>query len=221
MEKFQFDEDFDFFLEEFSLPHDCQPINESVITTYHNRLPEQLFDYWRQLGWCGYGQGLLWMTNPAEYQPVLDNWLTGTLFEDRDDLSVIARTAFGELYVWAKGKGEVLSIRPITGVINYYPEDDNKSYSTEEENKYMRYFWGNKDPKYVDYNDQNDTPLFDRALKKLGPVKADEMYGLKLARALGGDILLDNLGIMKLAVYHDIARQMKAPEIIVIDTSDQ
>ena len=46
------------------------------------------------------------------------------------------------------------------------------------------------------------------------------MYGLKHARMLGGSITLDNLDIMKIDVYHDIARQMDDPEIIVIDTSD-
>ena len=217
METYRYDEDFDFFLEEFSEPHDCQTARDAVIQEYQAKLPPQLFKYWQALGWCGYGNGLLWMTNPAEYQPILDNWLTGTLFEERNDLSVIARSAFGELYVWAKGKGKVLKINPIISTIFYFPEDDQNNYTLEEENKYMRYFWGTKKVKFIDNTDENEQPMFDRALKTLGPLKSDEMYGLKFARMLGGDISLDNLGIMKLEVYHDIARQMDTPQMIVID----
>ncbi len=68
-----------------------------MIGRFAHKLPEQLFTYWRQLGWSGYGNGLIWMTNPAGYEAILGDWLQGTPFENRDDLSVIARTAFGSI----------------------------------------------------------------------------------------------------------------------------
>lgn len=220
MTNYQDDKFFDFFLKKFGQPHDCQIIDDKVVKIYQDIVPPQLISYWHSFGWCGYANGLLWMTNPIEYQDILVSWLKGTSFEKRNDLSVVARSAFGELYVWCKGKGYLMLIRPITGVINFYPEDYEKSLSLKEENKIMSYFWGGRKKDFVDYNDENSQPLFERALKKLGSLKSDEMYGLKHARMLGGSITLDNLDIMKIDVYHDIARQMDDPEIIVIDTSD-
>ena len=80
----------------------------------------------------------------------------------------------------------------------------------------MRYFWGFTDFEDVDETDEAEKPLFDRAHKKLGPLKSDEMYGFKHRLALGGKEAVSNLAIMKLEVYHDLAQQMESPEIISI-----
>jgi hypothetical protein len=43
------------------------------------------------------------------------------------------------------------------------------------------------------------------------------MYGFSHSLSSGGEEVLDNLDIVKLTVYHAIARKMKEPEIIAID----
>lgn len=216
MTEYRFDEDFDGFLEDFGEPHDNEPIPETVIETYRDKLPEQLFTYWRALGACGFHNGLLWMVNPAEYQDLLDSWLEGSPFEQRNDLSVIARTAFGVFYVWGKGKSTVLKIDPSANLISYMIDNDEKNLHEKEENFSLRCFWGFKDIKYVDETDENEKPLFARALKKLGQLKSDEMYGFSHRLALGGKETLENLEIVKLDVYHDLAQQMEPPQIIKI-----
>ena len=120
MSNYRVDEAFDLFMEDIGEPHSCKPANDKIINLYKDKLPDQLFTYWRRLGWCGYANGLLWMTNPAVYQPILDNWLRATSFSNRKNLSVIARSAFGELEIWAKGKGSVISINPILGTITFF-----------------------------------------------------------------------------------------------------
>ena len=134
----QFDELFDYFLSKFGEPQDRQPISELVVSTYRRRLPEQLFTYWRGLGACGFANGLWWMTDPNEYQDLLDSWLEDTPFADRQDLSVIARTAFGELNVWAKGRGNVMDIEPNNASVFYFPGNDNLLSDAEEEKKCAR-----------------------------------------------------------------------------------
>ena len=218
MSKYRFDEDFDYFLEQFGEPENCEPCNKKVIDRYEDKLPQQLFEYWRELGWCSYAKGLTWMVNPREYQEILNQWLRGTVFEDRNDLSVISRTAFGELHVWAKSKGEVLKINPNLNVIFYFPEDDENSFSEEDENEDMRRFWAFKKIDDEDYKDKNENYLFQRALKKFGSLKKDEQYGYKFSPKLGGNELLDNMYIVKLDVYHSIASQLEKPELIIIDT---
>jgi hypothetical protein len=216
MTEYRFDEDFDGFLEDFGEPHDCTPITDEVIEAYRNKLPEQLFRYWRSLGACGFHNGLIWMVNPADYQDLLDSWLEGSLFENRHGLSVIARSAFGELYVWGKNKGDILDIDPLNNIISIFIRKEEKSVSNEKEDFLMRCFWGFQDKEDIDLADKDNKPLFDRALKKLGQLKSDEMYGFSHRLALGGKETLDNLEIVKLDVYHDLAQQMEPPQIIKI-----
>lgn len=218
MEKYRFDEDFDLFLEDIGEYHDNKKINETLMEDYKNKLPQQLFLYWKELGTCGFGDGLFWMVNPKEYESILNNWLIGTVFEHRDDLSVIARTAFGELYIWAKNKGEILVINPLISLITYNATSDKENnYDEEDENDDMRSFWGFTTVEACDYDDENDKPMFAKSLKKFGVLKEDEMYGYKLSPSLGGDELFSNITVQKLHVYHDIARQMQEPDVIVIN----
>jgi hypothetical protein len=216
MNKYRFDELFDGFLKDFGEPHCCEPITEDTITEYCQKLPEQLFVYWREIGSCGFHNGLLWMVNPSLYQSILDSWLEGSPFENRNGLSVIARSAFGLLYIWEKGKGNVMTINPNNNVITLAAETDVKSLSLDDENQEMRIYWGFEDPEYIDETDINETPLFSRALKKLGQLKSDEMYGFSHRLTLGGKETLENLEIVKLDVYHDLAQQMEPPKIIKI-----
>ena len=95
------DEDFGRFLALFGSPVHAQPMPEAAFDACAGLLPRQLFTYWREVGVCGFGDGLMWMTNPQEFESLLARWLQGTLLRQRRDLAVIARTAFGELLVWA------------------------------------------------------------------------------------------------------------------------
>lgn len=213
MTTYRFDEDFDGFLEDFGEPHNAEVMPEEVFEEYKDKLPEQLLTYWRGVGACGFKNGLFWLVNPADYQATLDSWLVGTKFESRDDMSVIARTAFGELYVWRKGCGNVLIIQPHVSTVYYMKKTDETTLSEENENKKMRFFWGFKSLSNVDLTDGSDKPMFDRALKKLGAVNRHGMYGFKVRPSLGGKESVTNLDIVGLEVYHDIAQQMEEPEI--------
>lgn len=216
MNKYQFDELFDGFLKDFGEPQNSEPITEDTIAEYRQKLPDQLFTYWRGIGSCSFHNGLLWMVNPSLYQSTLDSWLEGSPFEDRNGLSVIARSAFGLLYIWEKGKGNVMTINPNNNVITLIKEIDEKTLSTDEENQEMRMYWGFEDPEYIDKTDSNEKPLFSRALNKLGKLRSDEMYGFSHRLALGGKETLENLEIVKLDVYHDLSQQMEPPQIIKI-----
>jgi len=217
MTNYRFDEDFDGFLEDFGEPHDSTPIPESVIETYRGKLPEQLFVYWRAVGACGFHNGLVWMTNPAEYQDLLDMWLDGSPFENRNDLSVIARNAFGCLYVWGKSKGKSIIIDPNLNIIFYDPLNDSTPLDDAREAIKLQRFWGHSDIEYFDETDESESPMFTRALKALGQLKSDEMYGYKHRPALGGKEVVSNLDIVKLEVYHHIAQQMEPPQVITLN----
>ena len=217
MAYYRFDEDFDGFMEDFGEPFESIPVQQQVIYMYRNKLPKQLFNYWYGVGTGGFGEGLFWMTNPADYQEILEYWLEGTLFENRTDLSVIARTAFGVLYVWAKNRGNIMKIYPMTNAINYFSKVDQNQLTDSEENQKMQYFWGFKKSKNEDYEDINDKPLFERAYKKFGRLHEDEMYGFSHSPTTGREETFDNLDKVKLGVYHDIAKQLGGVQIVTIE----
>ena len=218
MQELKNDEWLELLIKDIGEPQDCKKHNEKVIEKYRDKLPEQLFTYWRELGWCSYGDGLFWMVNPDEYKDMLNSWLEGTLFANRKNLSVIARNAFGGLYIWEKGKGMVFEIDPGLNIITYNKEkDENNNFTIEEEKLEMQMFWGIKDKEDIDYQDDSDKPLFDRCLKKFGRLKEDEAYGYKLHPSLGGGYGISNMGIVKLDVYQDISLQMAETEWIVLD----
>ena len=217
MNKTEVREELKNFFRKFGNPENSESCSEKIVDKYISKLPKQLFEYWRELGWSSYYNGLTWMVNPDEYKVILEKWLEGSAFEDRDDLSVISRTAFGELYIWAKGKGQVLEINPNLNIVFYYSENDKNNFSEEEENEKIRRFWSLKKIDNEDYEDKNENLLFKRALKKFGALKKDEQYGYKFSPKLGGNELIDNMEIMRVDIYHSIASQLEIPEIIIID----
>ncbi|EJM95415.1 GAD-like domain-containing protein, partial [Pseudomonas sp. GM74] len=107
------DEIFSIFLETFGGPVDRQEVPASSIERYRGKLPNQLLEYWAEHGWCGYGDGIFWIVNPQEYEGVVASWLEGTEFEAFDIYHLIARSAFGDLYLWGERTGFSLKITSV------------------------------------------------------------------------------------------------------------
>ena len=56
------DEDFADFLTKFGRPFAAKAADEAVLQKYRGILPDQLLTYWRQYGFCGFADGLFWIT---------------------------------------------------------------------------------------------------------------------------------------------------------------
>ncbi|WP_198118309.1 GAD-like domain-containing protein [Massilia rhizosphaerae] len=195
------DEDFAGFLSGFGPAIDRRYVPPSSIDRYRGKLPDQLLSYWEEHGWCGYAEGLFWTVDPQEYDPVLEAWIGDTAFMEQDAYHLIARSAFGELYFWGEKTGNSLSI--------FAPG----SYCIPRESRFvgekmdfgMRLFFGALSRQANDFAD-----LFTPALKKLGRLKPDEMYGFVPALALGGTSTLGHLQKVK-AVEHLVLLAQLAP----------
>ena len=180
------------FLEKFGGPVDRQEVPVSSIDRYRGRLPNQLLEYWAEHGWCGYGDGIFWLVNPQEYDGVVSSWIERTTFEERDTYHLIARSAFGDLYLWGEKTGASLKI---TSVLSRYTTHTS-IFTGEQMDKGLRNFLLSRE---VDSNDYGD--LFKPAKKKLGTLHHDEMYGFVPALMFGGPDTLDHLEKVK-AVEH-------------------
>lgn len=182
------DEDFAFFLEKFGPAIERDEVLKSSIIRYKNKLPDQLLTYWIDHGWCGYADGIFWTVNPQDYEEILEHWLTDTDIHGLDNYHVIARSAFGKLYVWGERKGSCLTINSY--VARYTPR--TSKFTDEKLDFGIKVFFSSKKPNESDLDD-----LFKPALEKLGPLKSDEMYGFVPALALGGPMELKNLQKVK------------------------
>lgn len=212
--------DIDYYRELFESrwgdPDRAYKVESSVFEKYTGILPEELLYYWRKHGFSSFRDGLLWLTNPEEYTVTIEEYLSGTQFEGRRDLYVIARSAFGELYLWETGKGNTLSLTSFLNMIFFDATADRKSYSKEEENLAMAQFFLIR-PNGIDKKDSRGRPLFGRALKKFGKINCDEMYAYKLALFLGGKDGISNMDKVNLFNHFSIQRQLREPELIISD----
>mgnify|MGYP003407250451 FL=1 len=180
------------FLEKFGAPVDRQKAPTSSIERYRGKLPNLLLDYWAEHGWCGYGDGIFWLVNPQEYEGVVSSWIEGTTFEERDTYHLIARSAFGDLYLWGEKTGFSLKITSVLSRCVLH----NFELKSEEIDRELQGFILSRE---VDTNDYGE--MFKPAKKKLGTLRHDEMYGFVPALMFGGPDTLDHLEKVK-AVEH-------------------
>jgi hypothetical protein len=205
------DEDFEVFIDEFGEATHRVKVPEEAIVKWREKLPDQLLTYWKDEGWCGYANGLFWIVNPEDYEDLVDEWLENTSLEEIDAFHVVGRTAFGDLYVCGERTGVSLTINCLLNTILALPKD-LKPKSQEDLDWSVKSFIGLTVDE-CDLKDESGTPLFERAVAKLGPLESDEMYGFEPALVLGGKMQLENVVKLKLDVHLTILRQLASPTL--------
>jgi hypothetical protein len=163
-------------------------VPQDILQSYEGKLPAPLLEEWAAVGWCSYGNGLIWLVNPAEYTDVLSDWL-----EPSDQALVFARTAFGDLYVWRNNEIQHLHtqyarIQSLFDDINFFFE------------------FSMCDQDYL--NTVLEQKLFRKALEKLGQLEPNECYGFEPVLALGGSGTLETTTKFALREYLSFLSQV-------------
>jgi hypothetical protein len=166
-----------------------------MISKYEERLPERLLKYWKEYGWAQYSCGF-WTVNPDDYAEILKSCLSGTEYAGYDEYSVIARTSFGDLYVWGKRGGVAMQVSTPHAIL-FPRHGDEKQVAKGKADLCISVFFELIEKKTCDFADENEKYLFDRAVKRLGSLDYDEMYGFVPALPLGGHAKLENLKRVK------------------------
>ncbi len=199
------DEDFEYFLEKMGPAVRTQEVPATSIERYRGHLPNQLLQYWQAYGWSSYADGLFWTVNPEEFEPVVDAWLGETPFMEEDAYHLIARGAFGDLCFLGERTNRTLHLVSIDGIM--MPPSECSRHGADFN---IRAFFGSQNRGAYNVNRAPGGALFARALKKLGPLAPDEMYGFVPALALGGPAVLDHVQKVK-AVEHLVMLAQLAP----------
>ena len=120
---------------------------------------------------------------------------------EQDVYHIIARNAFGDLYLWGETTGDSLQI--VTS--GSFCILSTPKLVGEKMNLGVRVFFSS-----VDREENDFEGLFTPALKGLGRLKYDEIYGFVPALALGGPASLEHLQKVN-AVEHLVFLAQLAP----------
>jgi hypothetical protein len=190
------------FLEAFGEATYHEPVPQASIDKYRGKLPDILLTYWEQEGWNGYDNGLLWTVNPDDYADILADWIAPTPLPEIDDYHVFARTAFGEMYAFGSKYGRTITVNPYLNAI--FAEKSWITSVDKEWNETMTQFFGFATKEEYEVYDTHNKPMFQRALKRLGPLGPNEMFGFVPALLLGGEELEKNLEKTNVFIHLDI-----------------
>jgi hypothetical protein len=144
---------------------DCTPATATVINKYAKTLPAPLIEFWKERGWCGYANGLIWLVNPADFADVLEDW-------DVPKKSIaFGRTAFGDLFLWAEKQVQFLFVH-----------HGRITEMTDDIEMFVEMMLCNDD--YLENGLMGKQ--YKKLVKRLGQPGPDECYAFVPALALGG-----------------------------------
>ena len=177
------------FEQQYGPATECQTPGEDAYQAFQAALPEQLIAQWREAGWCSYGNGLLWLTDPRQFDGILEDW--GIEMTEPKPL-VFLRTAFGHLYFWQNGAVHSLDVHG--GSVSEVTKRIHRIFTLlcdkEVAEKMVR------------------ASLYQEAVKRLGPPTRDECYAFEPALALGGPGTADTLRRVAIREHLGILAQL-------------
>lgn len=179
---------FEEFERTYGPPVDCEKVADDTVRAYEGLLPKEILDHWQQVGWCAYGEGLIWFVNPQQFEGIMEDWLQ---FESGRAL-VFLRSAFAHLYVWHEGY--VYSLDVQTGSLSQVTEDIKLFFSIlcseKLQAKILR------------------LPLYQEVMKRLGAPARDECYAFVPALSLGGPGTAESAQRVKIREHLGILAQI-------------
>lgn len=197
-------------------PTFSETVPAETFEKYADRVPGFLLDLWRDLGFAGFQKGLLWLCDPEKWQDAVDEWTSGIEFPFGDDSWVaVTRSAFGDMKLWGQRTGLSLTVIPYQGWI--VPNDKSHKMAAPFDRDvqiYASLLAASRDT--LDLTGEDDKPLFKRAMKRLGSIGPNTMYGFVPAAALGGPMLPEHIEIVDASVHMQMLSQV-TDRVLLVD----
>lgn len=214
---FLVDEPFSWFLEQFGDPQESQKASAETVKKYTGKLPPQLLSYWQEYGFCRFKDGLFFIVNPDNYQNAMEQWLSGTDIMAEDRYHVIARSGFGDLFLWGERNGNNYIIEPKDAEI-YPKKGDDARIAKGLQDEAIQGFFATKSPKRIDFEDIDTGKLiFAEASRQFGALAEDEMFTFEPALFLGGEQTLKTLNKVNVHIQLELLAEMGQRQVIDIN----
>lgn len=170
-------------------------------------------DFLAEEGFSSYAGGLVWTVDPDEYAWVAEEWVESCPDVPPSSFYVFARNAYGEFYCLSLDTGFVITISCPTGLLAAPREMLKKRGNPVQ--AVQTFFAMGSMAKY-DLVDENGVAIFPAALKKLGPVGPNEIYGFVPLVTLGGVPSVKTMEKVRMDVHLDILRGTAEPFLQLI-----
>lgn len=195
------DENLEYFLSKWGEPTQFVAADEAILEQLTAIVPPKLIEFWKITGFSVFKDGLLTVVNPLDWQDTVDEWIEGTELETLDSFIPLMKGAFGDFRLFGINKGYEIQLD--TRLETYYGDRELPKYSMEF---LVQNFFSGQSPRHWD-NNEDKSLNFTKALKKLGPLQPDEMYGFVPMLPLGGTRDLKHLQKVEAHAHLSILRQ--------------
>ncbi|MEX9871592.1 GAD-like domain-containing protein [Providencia huaxiensis] len=202
------DEAFEVFIENFGEATTTRYVSEEKINQWQGKLPELLLTYWHNEGWSSYYNGLFTIVDPDDYEDIVDEWLENTYLEEIDSFHAIAINGFGNIYLCGEKTGQCVVINSVFNTIFVQKKKLEKNNSAESlDISIITLFILSEIGGY------NKSGLFEKAVKKFGPLGDNEIFGFEPAIILGGELDIKHIQKVDARIHLSILAQLAEPEI--------
>ncbi len=201
-------------IDEFGEPTTSVKVDPAHIESFKGKLPNKLLEFWQQFGFCGFKKGLFWIVDPSKYELILSSWIGDTEIIKNDTYYVIARSGFGDLYLWGTKTGFKYLIKTRNGWI--IEKDGAETGINKGESDFeMQIFFATQEVEWPDIKDINTGKLlFNKTVKKFGTLKENEVFGFEPALFLGGEQTLDKLNKLDIQIHLSILADFGQRELV-------
>ena len=191
----------DFLEKKFGKPKNASPFSEILVEKYKELLSKDIFEIWRAYGSAPFGNGLFNFVNPDECNDIIMPWLELIPQVQPSGCFLLLKSAFGKLYIYDCNSLSYYVVNCIDARYSHFKP--KKNYTKELVLKVL-IIAANENS--LEEFDENGDALFKRALKEIGPLSSNEIYGFEPRLCLGGPARLQNLSKFRWDVHLDIIR---------------
>lgn len=209
------------FISRWGDPIDPIEVPQSYFDEYGEQLPELMLDLWREVGFAGFGDGLLWVCDPHAWQPIVNTWLDGVDLPDeyRGEQVPIFRTAYGKIYCFKSGLGQKVEIDPaFSNIALFRPEPVPDQQWIDMGITDILGFPVSQfviDADYPSEGDDLQEDLFPRIFDRLGPTTHSTVYSFAPSVQEGGSVRAENATVVDAATELARLRWLEGPEITI------